>query len=65
MSRSNAWNVTEAEYREALKRERDDRTSPNDKADYWQLVRFYRGEIFIRDAAERAAKLIRYGEQVT
>ena len=55
---SNVWQMTEVEYGLALERARADR---DDKADYWQLVRFYRGEIFHRDQAARALLFIRTG----
>jgi hypothetical protein len=56
---TNAWNVTEAEYREALELSRDGNTSPEHSAVYWQLCRFYRGQIFLRDQAALAVRLIR------
>lgn len=56
---SNAWNVTEAEYQEALKRSRDPLTPRDDSAAYWQLCRYYRGQVFHRDDAMRAGRLIR------
>lgn len=56
---TNAWNVTEQEYKTALERSRDGDTPAADSADYWQLVRFYRGQIFLRDNAARALRLIR------
>lgn len=55
----NAWNVTDAEYGKALELARDTNTSPQDSADYWQLCRYYRGQIFHRDEAARALQLIR------
>jgi hypothetical protein len=55
----NAWNVTEEEFKEARKREQDQSTSEKDKADYWQLMRFFRGQLFYRDAVARAVNLIR------
>lgn len=56
---SNAWNVTETEYRKALELSRDGSVPPDDSAAYWQLVRFYRGQIFYRDEAAKAVQLIR------
>ena len=56
---SNEWNVTEDEYLEALERSRDGATSWQDSADYWQLCRFYRGQVFFRDEVARALRLIR------
>ncbi len=61
---SNAWNVTEAEYRRALELSRDASTPEQDSADYWQLCRFYRGLVFHRDQAARAARLLRGSEPV-
>lgn len=51
---SNVWGVTEAEYKEALTRSRDGRTTAEASSEYWQLCRFYRGQVFHRDQAERA-----------
>lgn len=56
---SNAWNVTEAEYRVALERSRDGNTAPEHSEAYWQLCRYYRGQIFNRDQAALAVTLIR------
>jgi len=56
---SNAWNVTEDEYRTALERSRSENTLPTDSAAYWQLCRYYRGQIFHRDEAAFAVRLIR------
>lgn len=56
---TNAWNITEAEYRKALELSRDSGTSPEHSAAYWQLCRFYRGQIFLRDQAALACRLIR------
>jgi len=56
---TNAWNVTEDEYKIAIERSRDDKTSAEDSAAYWQLCRFYRGQIFLRDQAAHALHLIR------
>jgi len=56
---NNAWNVTEAEYRIALEHVRDANTPDDDSAAYWQLCRYYRGQIFHRDDAARALQLIR------
>jgi hypothetical protein len=50
-----AW----SEYCEARKRAEDANTSPDDAEDYWQLCRFYRGQIFHREKATRALRLIR------
>jgi hypothetical protein len=61
---SNAWNVTEQEYKIALERSRDPHTSADDSADYWQLCRFYRGQIFYRDHAARAVRRIRDREEL-
>ena len=55
---SNAWNVTEAEYRKALEMLRSD-TDRTCAEDLWQLIRFYRGEVFYRDYAERGVKVVR------
>jgi hypothetical protein len=56
---STAWNITEAEYRRALELSRDGNTPPEDSAAYWQLCRFYRNEIFLREEVARAVQLIR------
>jgi hypothetical protein len=56
---TNAWNITEAEYKRALELSRDEKTPRDDSAAYWQLCRFYRGQIFHRDEAARAARMIR------
>lgn len=56
---TNAWNVTEAEYQTAKEREHDPHYAPEDRAAYWQLIRFYRNQLFLRDQAARALKLIR------
>lgn len=56
---TNAWGITEAEYKLALERSRDGNTSPQDSSDYWQLCRFYRGQVFYRDQAARGARLVR------
>ena len=55
---SNAQNTVEAEYRKAQEMlcNDNDRTHAED---LWQLIRFYRGEVFYRDYAERAAKVVR------
>ncbi len=55
---SNAWNVTEAEYRKALEMLRDDSDGPLAE-DLFQLVRFYRGGVFHRDYAERGLRVVR------
>lgn len=55
----NVWNVTEKEYRMALKLTRDASTSLRDNEAYWQLCRYYRGQIFHRDDAARGVLLIR------
>lgn len=47
-----AWSVPESIYQAALK-------LSNDDGDCWQLVRYCRGDIFQRDAAERAVKRLR------
>lgn len=57
----NVWNITEDEYREARKRSRDPQRSDAEREDAYQLCRFYRGEIFNRDPAARAAQSIRLG----
>jgi hypothetical protein len=56
---TNAWGITESEYRIALERSRASDTSSDNAADYWQLCRFYRGQVFERDAAARAVRMIR------
>ena len=56
---SNVWNVTELEFRQARKRSDDNTFTEEERKDYWQLVRFYRNEIFIRDAAARAVQRLR------
>jgi len=57
---SNAWNVSEQEYETALRRSHNDGAIPrHDNEAYWQLVRYYRGEIFDRDLAARAVQLLR------
>jgi len=59
---TDVWNVTEAEYREALELSRDGNISPEHSAAYWQLCRYYRGQIFHRDEAALAVRLIRHRE---
>lgn len=54
-----AWNVTETEYRRALELSRHPDTSPEDSAAYWQLCRYYRGQIFGGDDAARALRMLR------
>ena len=62
--RTNAWGVTHQEYKTALNRAYNDGAIPrHDNEAYWQLVRFYRGEIFNRDLAARAVRLIRGTEE--
>jgi hypothetical protein len=56
---SNAWGITEKEYQKALELSRDSNTFRDDSADCWQLCRFYRGQVFNRDQAARAAHLVR------
>lgn len=56
---SNVWNVTATEYKTALQLSRETSTSPEDSGAYWQLCRFYRGQIFHRDEAARAVRLLR------
>ncbi len=56
---NNVWNVTESEYRRALELSRDGKTPDQDSADFWQLCRFYRGQIFHRDQAAHALNLLR------
>ena len=56
---SSVWGVTDDECQTALERLRDRDTSPEDAIAYWQLYRFYHGQIFLRDQAERAVHLIR------
>jgi hypothetical protein len=56
MEMSNAWNITETEYRKAQEMVRNDHI---DAEDLWQLIRFYRGEVFYRDYAERGAEIVR------
>ena len=56
---SNAWNITEAEYKKALELSRDHDVGAADAASCWQLCRYYRGQIFIRDQAAHAARLVR------
>ena len=51
--------ITQMEFNVARERERDPHHSDNDRADYFQLCRLYRGQIFIREAAERAIQRIR------
>jgi hypothetical protein len=58
---TNAWGITEDEYKKALELSRDSKTSPDDSRDLWQLCRFYRGQVFNRDQAARAAHLVRTG----
>jgi hypothetical protein len=55
---TNAWNVTENEYRKARQMFRDS-TSDSDQEALCQLIRYYRGEIFYRDEAERGCRLVR------
>jgi hypothetical protein len=55
----NAWNLTEAEYEEARVRENNKHYSADDRSDYFQLCRFYRGQIFHLDQAARALKHLR------
>ena len=57
----NSWNVTEAEYKRALELSRDGGTPSDDSAAYWQLCRYYRGQMFLAPDAERALKMIRGG----
>jgi hypothetical protein len=56
---TNSWNVTENEYHTALERSRDSETLPDESAAYWQLCRYYHGQIFHRDEAAQALRLIR------
>lgn len=60
---TNAWNVTEDEYKTAQARSRDLNTSSEHSEAYWQLCRFYRGQIFYRDQAAIAVRLIRGQEE--
>ncbi len=55
---TNAWNVTEREYKTALKMARN-YIPVQDSNDLWQLCQFYRGQIFYRDDAERGLNLVR------
>lgn len=57
--------ITESDYRAALERERDPHTSDDDKADYWQIIRAYRGHIFYRDHVVRALQRIRNRENMS
>lgn len=57
---ANPWNITEAEYEEARALSSNANVNEEDAAEYWQLVRFYRNQIFNRDQAERAVRRIRH-----
>lgn len=52
---------TEKEYYHALNRSRDENTPAADAEAYNQLCRGYRGQIFIRTAAEHALAMLRKG----
>jgi hypothetical protein len=54
----NALSVTEREYKTALKMARD-YIPLQDSQDLWQLRRYYEGQVFYRDDAERGLKLVR------
>jgi len=51
--------ITEIEYRCAINLSRLSDISKEDLAAYWQLCRCYRGQIYIREEAERALKILR------
>ena len=51
--------ITDIEYRCAINLSRLSDISKEDLAAYWQLCRCYRGQIYIREEAERALKILR------
>jgi hypothetical protein len=51
--------VTKAEFMRAYELSSDANVPEHQAADYWQLVRYYHGQIFDRANVERALKLIR------
>ena len=56
---SNAWNITAEEYKMALCLLRKKETAHQGWDDIYHFCRLYRGQVFIRDAAERGAHLVR------
>lgn len=51
--------ISELEYQTARELSEDAGTSPADSADLWQVCRWYRGQIFDREQAERALHKLR------
>jgi hypothetical protein len=51
--------ISEQDYKEALRRRDDPDTSDDHSEDFNQLCRRYRGEIFNREMADRALWMIR------
>lgn len=61
---ANEWGITEAEFEEATKRFWEPKTPKEDKDAYWQLIRYWKRNIFLRTECERAVKLLREEEGV-
>lgn len=56
---SNVWNITEHEYKLALRLTQDKRASERVRDACHQLCRFYRGQVFMRNEAELGGLLVR------
>lgn len=56
---SNSWGVTEAECKIAYDLSSDANLNGEEANEYWQLVRYFRGQIYNGDQARRAIQRIR------
>ena len=55
----NALGVTPLEYQTARELSSDANVSEDDAPAYWQVVRYYRGQLFDRAEVERALRMLR------